>query len=326
MKITMIGTGAYSLAMAKVLSANKNNKITFWTESYANLEKFKDKNHLNSIIPNYEFPEGVKITASYEEAVQGAQIIFIIVAAKYVDDVAENLQYLITKEQHIVICSKGIEKRYSNFCSDVWLRYNKTKKLAVISGPSFAIDIANGDPIGLTLATQSKVTKNILLDAFKECTVKLRHTTDILGVEICGSIKNVIAIAAGIVSGLGYSNSTSAFLISESVHDIQDIIERLGGQPRTILSFAGIGDLVLTCTTPKSRNFSFGYLIGSGASKKEIEDYTKINTVEGYHTIKSIYNLIKKKRICMPIIDLIYRVVINNEDPNLLIQFLLVKE
>lgn len=324
MKIAMIGTGAYGLAMAKVLS--EKNKITFWTESPANLDKLKNKEYLNSIIPGYEMPKNITITPSYQEAISDAKVIFIMVAAKYVDDVANNLKNIIKKEQHVVICSKGIEQDHSNFVHEVWLKYIKTKRLAVISGPSFAVDMANGDPVGLAMGSKSKETKNTLYKIFNSSTVKLRPSNDLLGIGLCGSIKNVIAIAAGMVSGLGYSDSTSAFLINESMYDIKELIGKLGGKRRTILSFAGIGDLVLTCTSTKSRNFSFGYLIGSGASKKEIDDYININTVEGYYTIISIYKLIKKKKIDMPIIDLIYKIIVNHENPKSLVKFLMTKK
>ena len=326
MKIALIGTGAYALAMGKVLSTNSQLKLTFWTESPANIDKLKKKDYLNTIIPNFEMPKNITITPSYQEAIKDAQIIFVMVAAKYVDDVAKNLKSIIKSEQHVVICSKGIEQDHCNFVHEVWLNYISTKRLAVISGPSFAVDIAKGDPVGLAMASKAKVTAELLFSIFKNTTVKLRKSSDMLGVELCGSIKNVIAMASGMVAGLGYSDSTSAFLINESIHDIKELIKKLGGKKKTILSFAGIGDLVLSCTSTKSRNYSFGYLIGSGASKKEIEDYLNTTTVEGYYTIKSIYNLIKKKSIDMPTVDLIYRITVNNESPKLLIKFLMTKK
>lgn len=142
----------------------------------------------------------------------------------------------------------------------------------------------------------------------------------------CGAIKNVIAIAAGILKGLGYSESTQAFLINESLHDIKHIIYYLGGNPKTILSFAGIGDLMLTCTSTKSRNYSFGYIIGNTNDIKQIKNYLKNNTVEGYYTLDTVYKLLKSKNINIELITTIYNIVYNYESPNSLANLLITKK
>ena len=155
-------------------------------------------------------------------------------------------------------------------------------------------------------------------------TIKLRETSDLIGVELCGSIKNVIAIAAGRLEGMGYVESTRTFLITESLHDIKSLIYGLGGTKKTILSYAGVGDLLLTATSKKSRNYSFGILIGK-KKNEEAKKYLETTTVEGYYTLKSIYTLIKRKKIKMPIIDLIYKIIIKNEKPEKLVEFLIKK-
>jgi len=325
MKIAIIGSGAYGLAMAKVLSTNPTNDLIMWTEKEENIERFKDKNFLNKIIPEYELPECLKITDSYEIALKNADLIFIMVAAQYVGKVSHEIKKYYQKNMHIVLCSKGIDQQSLDFVSEVLLKYIHTKKLAVLSGPSFAIDMAKGEPVGLAIATISRKTKKVLKELFKDSTVKLHPTDDILGIEICGSIKNVIAIASGIISGMGYSESTQVFLINEALHDIKILIKYLGGNPRTILSFAGVGDLLLTCTSKKSRNYSFGFIIGS-KSLEEGQKYLENNTVEGYYTIKSIYALIRKRRIKIPIINTIHRIVINGEEPSILIDYLMTKK
>jgi len=135
-----------------------------------------------------------------------------------------------------------------------------------------------------------------------------------------------MAIASGMLNVMKVTDSTKALFLTEALNDIKSLIAALGGNPKTITSFAGVGDLLLTCTSTKSRNFSFGYVIGAGAKKEEIEKHLKENTVEGYYTLKSIYKLIKNKKIKMPIIDLIYKIVMNNEDSKLLISFLVNKK
>ena len=248
-----------------------------------------------------------------------------MVAAKFVASVSKEILKYQTPNMHFCIGSKGIEQDTCMFVDQVFKKFIKTKKLAVMSGPSFAIDLANSEPVGLSIASKNKKTIDKIKSAYGKNTIKLRPTTDIIGIEICGSIKNIIAVAAGILDGLGYSESTRSFLITESLHDIKKLIYGLGGNKKTILSFAGVGDLLLTATSEKSRNYSYGILVGK-KDFKEAQKYLETTTVEGYYTLKSIYKLLRKKKIKMPVIDLIYKVIMNNEDPQILVKFLLNKK
>jgi glycerol-3-phosphate dehydrogenase (NAD(P)+) len=160
---------------------------------------------------------------------------------------------------------------------------------------------------------------------YKGTNIKIRESKDMVGTELCGWIKDVIAIASGILDGLGYSESTRCFLITESLHDIRALIVGLGGKKNSILSFAGVGDLTLTATSIKSRNYTYGVLLGKNDPKKT-QEYLDTTTVEGYYTLKSIYSLIKKKKIKMPVIDLIYKIVMKGDDPTKLEKFLMEKE
>jgi len=326
MKIAIIGTGLYSLAIASAIAKNKDNKITMWTEDESKIKELKETKALKSISEACVIPQNIKLSNSYQETLEHANLIFIIVSAKYMESVCMEIKSYISPNTPICIGTKGIEQDTCRFVTDVFLNIIKTKNISVISGPSFAIDIFNNEPVALTIASESKKTISIVKQVLQNDKLKLRPSNDIIGVQICGSIKNVIALASGILSGLGYSESTRAFLITESSHDIKELIRCLGGDKRTIMSFAGVGDLLLTCTSTKSRNFSFGKLIGERKSKKEIDEHLKNNTVEGYYTLKSIHKLVKTKKIEMPIIDLIYNIVIKNEDPSLLVEFLINKK
>lgn len=324
-KIALIGTGVYGLAMA--MMANKNNpNIIMWTEDPKKYEKYKKDGCIKDLIPDLEAPKNIKLTDSYEEAVTGAHIVFIMSTAQFVGAICRGIKPYITKKTIVCIASKGIENVSCQFLSDIAYQELKIKNIAIISGPSFAIDMANENPVGLSIASHSKRAIKEIKKTLVNDTLKLRETNDLIGVQICGSIKNVIALAAGMLSGMNYPESTQSFLITESLHDIKNLINALGGNPKTILSFAGVGDLLLTCTSTKSRNYSFGKMIGAGATKEEKDAHLATSTVEGYHTLKSIYKLIKKKKIKMPIIDLIYKIVMNNEDPQLLAKFLINKK
>lgn len=322
-KIAIIGTGAYGLAIAISL-LKKNKHICMWVESSEKAE-FLNNNRKNAgILPNIDVPEEIEFSNDYEYVISNTNVVFIAVAAKFVNSVSKSLSEYNIKNKHFCILSKGIEQNSCEFVTEVFKRYIKTKNLSVISGASFAIDLAKNQPVGLSIASKNKETINTIKKVLENDTLKLRATNDIIGVELCGSIKNVIAIASGILDGLGYAESTRSFLITESLHDIRALIYGLNGNKKTILSFAGVGDLLLTATSTKSRNYTYGVLIGQ-KKQNEALNYINNTTVEGYYTLKSIYTLIKRKKINMPIINLIYQIIINNKDPEKLADFLIKK-
>ena len=317
MKIGIIGTGAFGIAIASVLYRNKNN-ITMWTafeEEKGELENNRVRKNLN----NYEIPSQIHITNDIEETMKDKDLIFIAVPAEFVSSTCKKM-IPFTKNQHFCIASKGIEEGSGLFLFDVLKNILHTNNISVISGPSFAIDIVNNVPIGLSLASNNDTTANIVYNALENEKMKIFINDDLIGTCLCGAIKNVIAIASGIIDGLGYPISTQAMLITQSLHDIEELIKLLGGYERTILSFAGFGDIILTCTSTKSRNYSFGKLIGK--RDNNLEDYMKNNTIEGLTALRSISKIINDKSIDIPFIRIIYEIVYNGLDPNELVLFL----
>lgn len=323
MKISILGTGAYGMALASIFYNNKH-EIKMWTNSTEEMNLLLKDRKSDKI--NYNIPKEITITTDMKSVIEKADIIIIAVPAKFVNNVCLELKKYYKNNQIICIASKGIEQNTCLFLYDVVTKNIKTNKIAIISGGTFAVDIIKEAPVGLTLATRSNHTKEVIAKAMKNNYVKIRPTRDIIGTEICGSIKNVIAIASGILGGMGYPESTSAMFITESLHDIKALIKALGGNKKTILSFAGFGDLLLTCTSYKSRNYTLGKIIGERRSKEEIDNYINNTTIEGLYTLKSIKKLLKNKKIKMPIIDLIYNIIVNKEDPITLRSFLIKKE
>lgn len=323
-KVSIIGTGAYGLSIAITL-LKKCDNVVMWVESKERAEYLDKHRNSSGLLSNIEIPNKIEFSNDYEYVINNSNIIFIAVTAKYVDSVTKDLSKYNIKDKHFCILSKGIEQNTCEFVTDVFKRNINTKNVSVISGPSFAIDVAKGQPVGLTIASKNKKTTDVIKRVLSNDTVKLRTSNDVIGVELCGSIKNVIAIAAGILDGLGYTESTRSFLITESLHDIKSLIYGLGGKKKTILSFAGVGDLLLTATSEKSRNYSFGVLIGQN-KLEEAQNYVNNTTVEGYYTLKSIYTLIRRKKIDMPIINLIYQIIINRKEPTKLAEFLIKKD
>lgn len=321
--ISIIGTGAYGLSIAISL-LKKCDKVKMWVESEERANFLNENKKNSGILPGIVIPDNIEFSNNYEYVLEDTNIVFIAVTAKFVGPVAKELKNYNIKNKYFCILSKGIEQNTCEFVTDVFKRHIDTKYLAVISGPSFAIDLAKNEPVGLTIASKNKETIKVIKSVMENDMLKLRPSNDIIGVELSGSIKNVIAIAAGILDGMGYQESTRSFLITESLHDIKNLIYGLGGKKKTILSFAGVGDLLLTATSTKSRNYSYGKLIGQG-KLKEAENFLNDKTVEGFYTLKSIHTLIRRKKIKMPIINLIYGIIINNKEPHTLVDFLIKK-
>lgn len=325
MKISVIGLGVYSLAISKMLAKKDENEIVIWTENNEKYEEYKKTKKVASVFDT-KLPKNIKISASMEDTLENTNLIYIITASKYVDIVTKQMKPYYNPKIPVCIVSKGIEESREELLSNIVKNALKTNNIAVISGPTFAVDILNNEPVALALASKTKKAKEYVLNTLANDTLKLRPSKDMIGIQMCGSIKNVIAIASGILSGLGYSNSTQSFLINESLHDIKDIIKIFGGNPKTILSFAGVGDLMLTCTSTKSRNFSFGVIVGSTKDQNKINEYLATHTVEGYNTLEIVYKMLQKKGIEIELITTIYDIVYNGVDANTLAKFLVTKK
>ena len=325
MKISVIGLGVYSLAISKMLAKKDENEIVIWTENNEKYEEYKKTKKVASVFDT-KLPKNIKISASMEDTLENTNLIYIITASKYVDIVTKEMKPYYNPKISVCIASKGIEESREELLSNIVKNALKTNNIAVISGPTFAVDILNNEPVALALASKTKKAKEYVLNTLANDTLKLRPSKDMIGIQMCGSIKNVIAIASGILSGLGYSNSTQSFLINESLHDIKDIIKIFGGNPKTILSFAGVGDLMLTCTSTKSRNFSFGVIVGSTKDQNKINEYLATHTVEGYNTLEIVYKMLQKKGIEIELITTIYDIVYNGVDANTLAKFLVTKK
>ena len=319
MKISILGAGAFGLALASIFKEN-NNDVTVWSRFEEEVASLREKN-TNEKIKNIKLPSGIKYTSNLKDTVESSELLVIAIPAQFVDDLVKQLKTLV-KKQYILIASKGIENDTFSFLEEVVRRGINTRKIAVISGPTFAIDIVQNYPVAFTLASRSWMTREVIKKTLINSHVKVRPSRDVVGVEVCGAIKNVISIASGMIEGMNYPESTKAMFITESLHDLKNLIKALGGNKKTILTFAGFGDLLMTATSTKSRNFTFGKMLGENRPKEEIEKYKKETTIEGLYTLESIYNLIKNKKVYMPIIYLIKDIVDGKKEAKTLIDLL----
>ena len=311
MKIGILGAGAYGMAMTSVFD-NNGHKIKIWSNSEEEVNLLLANHKSNKI--DYIIPDDFVITTDMKLVVMDADIIVIAVPSEFVRNVCMELNKYFKEEQIICIASKGIENNSCLFMDDVVRQCIKTDNIAIISGGTFAEDIVKEVPVGLTLATKSKLAGDIILKAMENDYVKIQITDDIIGTEICGSIKNVFAIAAGMLEGMKYLESTKSLFMTKVIKDIKFLIKSLGGKEETILSFAGIGDILLTCSSSKSRNYTLGKMIGEERERQEIKKYIDSSTIEGLYTLNSIKKLLKDKEIEMPIINLISDIIMGKKN------------
>ncbi len=323
MKVCILGCGAYGLALSSIVSKN-NIDLTLWTHRDEEKEEL-ERTRIGKKLPEYKIPKNITIESNIKDAVEGKDLVVIAVPAFAFEETTKLLVKHLDKKAHVLIATKGIQQDTCMFLNDIFRNYSKNK-YGVISGPTFAVDIIKESPVGFSLATTYPSTEKIVRKCFENSTTKFRRSRDVKGVEICGSIKNVMAIASGMLEGMGVTDSTRALFLTESMNDVKNLIKALGGKKKTILSFAGFGDILMTCTSKESRNFSFGYLIGNGATKREIDKYLETTTVEGMYTLKSIHKLVRKKRVKMPIINLIYDIINGKKEKEEMLSFLIEKE
>ncbi len=322
MRVTILGAGAYGFALASILNKNKNS-VVVWSFDINETKELNSKRK-SPKLKGYKIPKEIVITNDLKESLTDTDLVIISVPAFAFEETTKKMNKFIDKKVPVVIATKGIQRGTCRFLHDVFTSICKNS-YAIISGPTFAYDIIKDVPIGLTLATKSNKVEETVRNAFENDKVRFRRSRDIVGVEICASIKNVIAIASGMLEGMKVTDSTRALFLTESINDIKELIYALGGRKKTILSYAGFGDILMTCTSEISRNFSFGYLIGSGASKKEIDNYLKNTTVEGMYTLESIHKLVRKKKVKIPIINLIHDIINGTKDKNDIYKFLITK-
>ena len=324
MNITILGAGAYALALTEMFKRGNNN-VTIWTKIQSEYDMLIKKRKNKRALPGYVIDDSVKFTMSMEEAVKGANIVVIAIPVKFARETIRELKKFYKKNQHICIASKGIEQDSLLFVSSIVRKIIRTKKVGVISGGTFAVDMVLGVPVALTLATKNIGTVRVIKKALENDVLKLELSKDIFGVEMYGAIKNVIAIASGIIDGMNYPESTKCMFITKALNDVLNLIYDFGGNKKTILTYAGIGDLLLTCTSPKSRNYTLGKMFGEGVNKDIIQEYINNTTIEGLYTLESIHNLVRSDNKKVDIIETIYNIIYKNDDVDKLREYL-VKE
>lgn len=315
MKVSVIGAGAFGTALA-VMAERSGHDVLLWAHDAATTDVIQRTRTNPDYLP--QIPLGPNITATCEiaEAAAFSDTVLMVVPSHYYRGVLTSLRAHLTRPMRIVSATKGIEndtlQRMAEVGADVLgpllLHY------AALSGPTFALETARGDPTTAVMASASAEFASEMQRLLSSGTFRIYTSDDAVGVELAGSLKNVIAIAAGVIEGMGLGSNTNAALVTRGLHEIRRLGLALGGRPETFAGLAGMGDLVLTCTGSLSRNRRVGIALGQGKRLDEILDETRF-VAEGVRTCKSAKDLADRQRIEMPITAEMYRVLYENESP-----------
>lgn len=321
--IGILGAGAWAIALGLVLKKN-GNEVTLWTCVDSEAEMLsKDREHKTSL-PGIILPEEIQITMDLKEAVSDMDLIIFAVASKYIRQTAAKLKNLINR-QKLLIVSKGIEDETLMTLSEIIHQELPNTNVSVLSGPSHAEEVGRGLPTTVVVGSETKETADYIQELFMNEVFRVYTSPDIIGIELGGALKNVIALAAGVADGAGYGDNTKAALITRGIAEITRLGVKMGGNFKTFGGLTGIGDLIVTCASMHSRNRRAGILIGQGKTMEEA--MKEVNAVvEGVYSAKAAYKLSQKYHVSMPIVEQVNLVLFEGKDVKQALYDLMLRE
>lgn len=305
--VTVIGAGSWGTALSILLKDN-GNQVTVWSIDPAEVKMINEDHEHVKKLPGVKIPEEIKATGDLEAAVKGKDFLVLAVPSPFTRATARKMCPYVSEGQIIVNVAKGIEEDTLMTLSEQIEQEIPQADVAVLSGPSHAEEVGRKLPTTCVIGAKTKQTAMYLQQAFMSNVFRVYISPDILGIELGGSLKNVIALAAGIADGLGYGDNTKAALITRGIAEISRLGVKMGGQPQTFSGLTGIGDLIVTCASVHSRNRKAGYLMGQGKSMQEAMDEVQM-VVEGVYSAKAAAKLAEKYGENMPIVTAINKVM-----------------
>lgn len=323
-KISIIGAGSWGTALALLLHGN-GHKVTVWSLIEDEIKMLKEKHEHVDKLPGIKLPEDMVFTSDDEEAVKDADLLVFAVPSPFVRSTANRFATKIPDGQIIVNVAKGIEESTLNTLSEVIESEIPKANVAVLSGPSHAEEVGKGLPTTCVVGAGDKKTAEFIQDIFMSPVFRVYISPDVLGIELGGSIKNVIALAAGIADGLGYGDNTKAALITRGIAEISRLGVAMGGSRETFGGLSGIGDLIVTCASVHSRNRKAGMLIGQGYTMEEATKEVKM-VVEGIYSAKAAKKLAEKYQISMPITEQVNAVLFEGKKADDAVKELMIRD
>ena len=309
--VAIIGAGSWGIALAKVLHTN-GNKVTVWSIVEDEITMLKEKHEHVQKLPGVKLPEDMEFTTDLESAVSGKAYLILAVPSVFTRSTAKSMAPFVKEGQIIVCVAKGIEEETLMPLTDIVEQEIPQAEVAVMCGPSHAEEVGIGLPTTVVAGAKKRAVAEEIQDIFMNNVFRVYTSPDVLGMELGGSLKNVIALAAGMADGLGYGDNTKAALITRGMFEMNKLAVTMGAKQETLNGLTGIGDLIVTCESKHSRNRKAGMLIGQGYTMQQAMDEGKM-VVEGDYSAKAAIALAKKYGVDMPIIEEVNKVLFEDK-------------
>lgn len=320
MKVTVLGAGAWGTALAKIL-AELGHETTIWGRDAAKLKAIEESRRNERLLPGVELPETLRFDPEINAA-KRAELIVVSIPSQGLGDVVEQLP---DYEGIMISTTKGVDFASGLTMSGIIRQRCPKAKVAALSGPTIAVEVAHHSPSAIVAASESSQVAEIVQKLFSTPTFRVYSSTDLRGVELGGALKNVFAIAAGAGDGLGFGDNAKAALITRSIAEMRRLGAACGVQPETFAGLSGLGDLTVTCFSRHSRNRTFGERLGRGEALQTVLD-SMVSVVEGYPAARSVWKLAQDAGIESPVIDEVHLALYEGKDVRLAVRDLMTRE
>lgn len=312
-KVSVAGAGSWGTALA-ILLHNNGHEVILWSVIREEVEMLNEKREHESKLPGVKIPEEIVITDNLEKTLTDRDLVVLAVPSPFTRSTSRSMKELVKKGQIIVNVAKGIEENTLMTLSDIIEEEIPQANVAVLSGPSHAEEVGRGLPTTCVVGAKTRETAEYIQGLFMCPVFRVYTSPDILGIELGGALKNVIALAAGTADGLGCGDNTKAALITRGIAEIKRLGVAMGAHPETLTGLSGIGDLIVTCASQHSRNRKAGYLIGKGYTMQQAMDEVQM-VVEGVYSAKAALALSRKYQVEMPIVEEVNKVLFEEKSP-----------
>jgi glycerol-3-phosphate dehydrogenase (NAD(P)+) len=322
MKIAVLGAGAWGTALSLLL-AQQGDEISLWSHRVADGDTMQKDRENHRYLPGFSLPDNITVNGHLAKCLEGADGILMAVPSHAFREVLTNALPYLNAEQFFAWASKGLDTNTHSLLSDVVIELRGADQaFAILSGPSFAKEVAQGKPTAVTLAHNNEACAEFWQNKLHSGSFRVYTMHDIVGAQLAGAVKNVLAIATGVADGLGLGANTQAALITRGLKEMMNLGTSMGAHSETFMGLAGMGDLILTCTDNQSRNRRFGFAIGQGRTIMQAMDEID-QVVEGLGTTKLVHELSKSRGVEMPITEQVYQVLYQKLSPQKAVEALL---
>ena len=292
MQVTILGTGAFGLALGNLLHEKSKADIVFWTAFEEEYLEITNNNTYDRVLTGIELASNLDVTMDLSIALKNSDLIVIAVPCNHVREVLTRIEDYLNDNSRVILVSKGLEKNTDLLMTEIYEELGLKGQVSYLAGPTFAKELIINSKAGLTLGTKDEKTKELMLKLFKDTNVEIEVIDDYIGLELYGVIKNVLAILMGSINSKYRGDSTNAYYLTKIYNFAKDLVTKLGGKESTSTCYGALGDILLTCNSKTSRNYSYGVLLYT--NKNEADVYKKHYTVEGSIAINSLTKLLKK--------------------------------